>query len=269
MTLPPNGKVFYSGQGSEGTNPTGCSVRIRCRGPGPASTAITQNRCLRDQRHPAAPASLVHPRGSGARGNSPARTRPRNHRPLHRTPVWTPGPVMSTGRIQMDTVILPNGKVLALGGSVNKTRERTGRGRQRTLYDPICNTFSSAGVAWDAAVPLGGAAPARRARGEIRERSGQPWPHLAAIEIYTPRLPVRFGRPADRRPCDRPSPGVTRRPERSARGTVLGHLHRKLAHQLRGAGPARFGDPCLRHGAAADRGCVLRGLSRPAAVRER
>ena len=29
------------------------------------------------------------------------------------SPAWTPGPNMSTGRIQMNAVLLPNGKVLA------------------------------------------------------------------------------------------------------------------------------------------------------------
>ena len=35
------------------------------------------------------------------------------------SPSWTAGPSMSSGRIQMNAVILPHGKVLAEGGSVN------------------------------------------------------------------------------------------------------------------------------------------------------
>src|SRR5262249_56185368 len=35
------------------------------------------------------------------------------------SPAWTPGPDMSTGRIQMNAVILPDGTVLAMDGSVN------------------------------------------------------------------------------------------------------------------------------------------------------
>ena len=119
------------------------------------------------------------------------------------SPVWTPGPVMSTGRIQMDAVILPNGKVLALGGSVNNEAPN-GPGKAADLYDPISNTFSSAGVASysrlyhsaalllpDARVMSIGSNPANRGT------------YLAAIEIYTPaylfdsadRL-ITTGRPA-------------------------------------------------------------------------
>ena len=66
MTLLPNGKVFYSGQGSGGTNPTGSIFesgaedldRLHRDHPEPL---------LRDQRHPAAPASLVHPQGDELR----------------------------------------------------------------------------------------------------------------------------------------------------------------------------------------------------------
>ena len=35
------------------------------------------------------------------------------------TPSYTAGPNMSCGRLYMNTVILPNGKILAEGGSIN------------------------------------------------------------------------------------------------------------------------------------------------------
>ena len=62
------------------------------------------------------------------------------------SPFYTPGPNMSTRRIQMHAVILPNGKVLAEGGSVNNEAPDT-PGKTADLYDPVSNTFSSAGTA--------------------------------------------------------------------------------------------------------------------------
>jgi hypothetical protein len=53
---------------------------------------------------------------------------------------------MSTGRIQMNAVILPNGKVLAEGGSVNNESPDT-PGKTADLYDPVSNTMGSAGTA--------------------------------------------------------------------------------------------------------------------------
>src|SRR4029077_10389047 len=99
---------------------------------------------------------------------------------------YTPGPNMSTGRIQMNAVILPNGKVLAEGGSVNNESPDT-PGKTADLYDPGTNTFSSAGTAAysrlyhstalllpDATVVSMGSNPGARGSYE------------PAIEIYTP-----------------------------------------------------------------------------------
>ena len=55
------------------------------------------------------------------------------------------GALMSTGRIQMDAVILPNGKVLA-EGSVNNEAPN-GPASRRTSTIRSTNTFSSAGIA--------------------------------------------------------------------------------------------------------------------------
>src|SRR5262249_10549695 len=62
------------------------------------------------------------------------------------SPSWTPGPSMSTGRIQMNAVLLPNGKVLAEGGSVNNESPDQA-GKTADLYDPVSNTFGSGGAA--------------------------------------------------------------------------------------------------------------------------
>src|SRR5919106_6878307 len=59
------------------------------------------------------------------------------------TPVWQYGPSMSQARIQLSATILPNGKVLATGGSVNN-EEAVTASLNADLYDPATNTFSSA-----------------------------------------------------------------------------------------------------------------------------
>src|SRR5690348_4570928 len=93
---------------------------------------------------------------------------------------------MSTGRIQMNAIILPNGKVLAEGGSVNNESPDT-PGKQADLYDPVSNSISSGGRATysrlyhstalllpDATVMSMGSNPGSRGLYE------------PAIEIYTP-----------------------------------------------------------------------------------
>jgi hypothetical protein len=60
------------------------------------------------------------------------------------TPAWQWGPSMSQARIEMNAVILPNGKVLAIGGSASDEKASTAS-YNADLYDPATNTFSSAG----------------------------------------------------------------------------------------------------------------------------
>ena len=52
---------------------------------------------------------------------------------------------MSQARIQMNATILPNGRVLATGGSVNDEDAATAS-LNADLYNPATNTFSSAGA---------------------------------------------------------------------------------------------------------------------------
>ena len=59
------------------------------------------------------------------------------------SPKWVAGPAMVKGRIQMNATILPNGKVLASGGSVNDEDNATAV-KEAQLYDPAINSFSSA-----------------------------------------------------------------------------------------------------------------------------
>jgi hypothetical protein len=59
------------------------------------------------------------------------------------SPAWQFGPNMSAGRIEMNATILPNGKVLAMGGSSSDEDESTAS-FNADLYDPATNSFSSA-----------------------------------------------------------------------------------------------------------------------------
>jgi hypothetical protein len=61
------------------------------------------------------------------------------------SPDWVWGPDMSQPRIEMDAIILPTGKVVALGGSANDENAST-KSLNADLYDPSSNRFSSAGA---------------------------------------------------------------------------------------------------------------------------
>jgi hypothetical protein len=89
------------------------------------------------------------------------------------SPSWVFGPDMSQARIEMDAVILPTGKILALGGSASDENASTAS-LNADLYDPGSNSFSSAGantyarmyhsvalVLPDATVWIAGSNPAR------------------------------------------------------------------------------------------------------------
>src|SRR5207249_8428552 len=58
---------------------------------------------------------------------------------------WQYGPSMSQPRIMMNATILPDGKVLAVGGSTNR-EDATTASLKADLYDPNTNSFSSAGA---------------------------------------------------------------------------------------------------------------------------
>jgi hypothetical protein len=61
------------------------------------------------------------------------------------SPQWVYGPAMSHARIEMDATILPDGRILALGGSTNDEDASTAA-LGADLYNPTSNTMSSAGT---------------------------------------------------------------------------------------------------------------------------
>src|SRR5262249_32742073 len=58
---------------------------------------------------------------------------------------WQYGPSMTQPRIEMNATILPNGKVLAVGGALNDEDAATASPNAQ-LYHPTTNGFSPAGV---------------------------------------------------------------------------------------------------------------------------
>ena len=107
------------------------------------------------------------------------------------SPRWSAGPNMSTGRIQMNAVILPNGKVLTEGGSLMNEIPNA-PGKHADLYDSKSNTFGSGGTAaysrlyHSTALLLPDATVASLGSNPGGQGSYEP-----AIEIYTP--PYLYG----------------------------------------------------------------------------
>jgi len=144
LLLLPNGKVFYTGQGDERS----ANAWIF----DPASKTWAKSVATTRDRHygsavllPLLPPNYT-PKVMNFGGGSPATNTTEIIDLSAASPSWTPGPTMSTGRIEMNAVLLPTGKVLAEGGSVNDESPNPA-GKQADLYDPVSNTISSAGAA--------------------------------------------------------------------------------------------------------------------------
>ena len=186
MFLLPNGKVFFGGNGGAGKSIANSWILDPSSGTWTMSAATTRDREYGSSVLMPLLAPSYTPRVMNFGGGQPATATTEIIDLSATTPSWNPGPNMSTGRIGMNAVILPNGKVLAEGGSVNNESPDT-PGKSADLYDPVGNTMSSAGAATysrlyhstalllpDATVVSMGSNPGTRG-------SYQP-----AIEIYTP-----------------------------------------------------------------------------------
>jgi fibronectin type 3 domain-containing protein len=188
MALLPNGTVFYTGQGSGGSNANSW-IFSPATGTWAASVPTTGNRTYGSTvLLPLLPPSYAPRVMNFGGGGNPATASTEIIDLSAPSPSWTPGPSMSTGRIQMDAVILPDGTVVAMGGSVNN-ESPDGPGKTADLYHPGTGTgsFTSAGTASysrlyhstalllpDARVMSIGSNPGSRGRYE------------SAIEIYSP-----------------------------------------------------------------------------------
>jgi hypothetical protein len=142
MHLLPNGKVFYSGSTTQSRlfDPTaktwsGVIASTNYSGTRTYGTSVLL---------PLTAANNYKPVVMIMGGGNPSTTTTELIDLSAATPKWANGPSMSQPRIEMNATILPNGKILALGGSLND--EDTGTASLNAdLYDPATNTFSSAG----------------------------------------------------------------------------------------------------------------------------
>jgi Domain of unknown function (DUF1929)/Glyoxal oxidase N-terminus len=143
LHLLPNGKVFYSGAQTTSklfdpsTNTWNTSfAKTNYSGTRTYGTSVLL---------PLSPSNNYDPRVLIMGGGNPATGTTEIIDMGSSTPAWKYGPNMSQARIEMNAVILPNGEVLAIGGSVND-EDTTTASLNADLYDPVSNTFSSAGA---------------------------------------------------------------------------------------------------------------------------
>ncbi len=143
MHLLPNGTVFNSGPQTSSAifNPATQTWTV-----GVANTNYSGTRTYGTSvLLPLTPANNYDPRVIIMGGGNPATATTEIIDMGASSPAWVYGPSMSEARIEMDAVMLPNGKVLAVNGSVND-EDSTTASLNADLYDPASNTFSSAGA---------------------------------------------------------------------------------------------------------------------------
>jgi len=183
MHLLPNGNVFYSGSTTTSAlfNPSAHTWTTNVAVTNYSGTRTYGSSVLL----PLTPANNYAPKIMIMGGGNPSTATTELIDLSSATPKWVYGPNMSQPRIEMDATILPNGKILALGGSLND-EDTTTASLSADLYDPNSNTFSPAGsesfarlyhsvslLLPDGTVWVGGSNPAR----------GTYEPHM---EIYSP-----------------------------------------------------------------------------------
>jgi hypothetical protein len=181
LHLLPNGKVFYSGWTTQSrtfdpaTNTwSGVIATTNYKGSRTYGSSVLL---------PLTPANGYKPEVIIFGGDNPATNTTEIIDLSATTPVWVSGPPMSEARIEMNATMLPNGKILAVGGSAN---DEVGASLRADLYDPATNAMGSAGsnayprlyhsvslLLPDATVWLSGGNPSR---GSYQQQ----------VEIYTP-----------------------------------------------------------------------------------
>src|SRR5947208_381291 len=134
LELLPGGRVFYTGHGSEMSTANAWLFDPGTGGWTQSATTTRNRKYGSSVLLPLLPPSYV-PRVMNFGGGANPATSSTDIIDLSvATPSYTAGPNMSTGRIEMNAIILPNGKVLAEGGSVNDEAPDT-PGKTADLYD--------------------------------------------------------------------------------------------------------------------------------------
>jgi hypothetical protein len=205
LHLLPNGRVFMSGASrtSQIFNPATTTWQ----------TNVATMNYGRERTYgssvllPLSPADGYRPRVMIMGGDNPATASAEIIDLSQATPSWRMLPPMSAPRIQMNAVILPTGKILALGGSAQNNTASTAS-LDADLFDPATETWSPAGRATvprmyhsvalllpDATVWTAGSNPQQ---GTYENR----------MEIYRPAYLFAAGGGAAARPSISAAPGV-------------------------------------------------------------
>jgi hypothetical protein len=142
MHLLPSGNLFYSGPSTQSRffNPaskTWSNVAVTNY----ASTRLYGSSVLLKL----SPANNYAPRVMIMGGGNPSTSTTELIDLSRSSPTWSYGPSMSRSRIEMNAVILPNGQVLAVGGSWFD-EDAASASLNADLYDPATNSFISAGA---------------------------------------------------------------------------------------------------------------------------
>jgi Domain of unknown function (DUF1929)/Glyoxal oxidase N-terminus/PKD domain len=197
MHVLPNGNVFYSGAttGSSIFNPSTHAWTTNVAFTNYSGTRTYGSSVL----FPLTPANNYTPKVIIMGGGNPSTNTTEIIDLSAATPKWVYGPNMSQPRIEMNATLLPSGKILALGGSLNDEDTSTAS-LNADLYDPATNTFGSAGALVyarlyhsvslllpDATVWVAGGNPQR----------GTYEPHM---EVYTPQYLLNADGTAATRP---------------------------------------------------------------------
>jgi hypothetical protein len=150
MHLLPNGKTFYSGPTTQSrtfdpSSNTWSEVV--------ASTLYGGDRLYGSSvLLPLIPANGYKPKVMIFGGGNPSVSTTEIIDLSSQTPAWTSGPSMSQPRIEMNATLLPNGKILALGGSLNDEDTSTAS-LQADLYDSASDPTSPMASAGSNAFP--------------------------------------------------------------------------------------------------------------------
>jgi hypothetical protein len=184
--LLPNGKVWYSGHGSGTSNSRGY-LYDPVANSWSNSASTTANRTYGTTvLLPLLPPSYVPKVMALGGGPNPASKFTETIVLSGASPSWTPGPDMTTGRIELGAVLLPNGKVLVHGGSLNNEQPDTA-GKNAEIYDPATNSFASGGKAAYSRLYHSTSLLLPDARVvSMGGNSGDRGRYLGAIELYTP-----------------------------------------------------------------------------------
>ena len=142
LHLLPNGKVFYSGPGTSSAlfDPSTHAWTRNVANTNYAGVRTYGTSVLL----PLTPQNSYTPQVLIMGGGNPATNTTEIINLGASTPTWKYSAPMSEARIEMNAVILPTGKVLALGGSVND-EDTTTASLAADLFDPATQTMTSAG----------------------------------------------------------------------------------------------------------------------------